>query len=115
MRQRLAALAISMSAAMMLTLPACSTKGAGTGDGARAEESAARISAGMSRLGASRDRSECIAGRIASSLDGKDANEAVRIVETSNTKEEMRSGVLRASTPVKQSFIRANFGCSFYQ
>lgn len=66
----------------------------------------------MSRLGASSDRSNCYAEKIASTLTGLEANEAVRIIEASTSKDEMRNGVLSASAPVKQSFIRAHFGCS---
>lgn len=94
---------------------ACATSAAIDADAVPRSESAARISAGMSRLGASPDRSNCYADKIASALTGPDSNEAVRIIETSISKEEMRSGVLSASAPVKQSFIRAHFGCSFLQ
>jgi hypothetical protein len=69
----------------------------------------------MSRLGASDDRSDCYADKIASALSGAEASEAVKIVEASTSKEEMRSSVLGASTSVKQSFIRAHFGCSLFQ
>lgn len=114
MKARLIVLALSTSAAILSALSSCSTTTAVDADSARADGSAARISAGMNRLGASPDRSECFADKIASALDGPDANEAVEIIETSTSKAEMRSGVLGASTSVKQSFIRAHFGCSFF-
>lgn len=112
MNGRPVALAIFLSGVIV---PACTTTAAIDKDAALQNESAARISAGMSRLGASPERSECFADKISTALSGPDAYEAVQLVEASASKEEMRSGVLSASTSVKQSFIRANFGCSFFQ
>lgn len=110
--ERSIALAILLSGVIV---PACTTTAAIDASAVPQNESAARISVGMSRLGASSDRSNCFAEKIASALTGPDATEAVQIVESSTSKEQMRSGVLGASTPVKQSFIRAHFGCSFFQ
>jgi len=109
------ALAIAISGIGIPVLAACTTTAAVNADIAHELESATRISAGMSRLGASPERSECFADKIAAALSAPDAYEAVQLVEASASKEEMRSGVLGASTSVKQSFIRANFGCSFFQ
>ena len=95
-----------------LTLPACSTNDAASADQFHAPDTVVRISAGMSRLGASAERSNCYAGKIASALSGPEAIEAVQIIESSTSKDDMRNGVLNASAPVKQSFIRAHFGCS---
>ena len=98
-----------------VSLPACTTTAAVYIDAALQNESAARISVGMSRLGASPERSKCFADKIAATLSAPDAYEAVQLVEASASKDEMRSAVLGASTSVKQSFIRANVGCSFFQ
>lgn len=80
-----------------------------------AAEASARISAGMTRLGASLERSDCYANQIAIWLTDVEQAEAVRIVEASTTKEDMRSGVLAAPNRVSQSFVRAHFGCSLYR
>ncbi len=106
--------AFSLAAAIASALPACSTKPAAGVDSVRAGESAGRISAGMTRLGASPKRSACFARKIASELNAQDANEAIGLIDRSSSKEEMRNGVLAASEPVKQSFIRASFGCSLF-
>lgn len=106
--------AFSLAAAIASALPACSTKPASGAASVRADESAGRISAGMTRLGASAERSACFARKIASELNARDADEAIELIDRSKSKEEMRNGVLSASTPVKQSFIRASFGCSLF-
>lgn len=115
MNVRRMASATSILETIVIALSACSSTSVVSPDIVRDDESAARISVGMSRLGASPDRSDCFAEKIAAALSAPDANEAIRIIEASTSKEEMRSGVLGASTPVKQSFIRAHFGCSFFQ
>ncbi len=97
-----------------VTAPACTMTAAIDAGAVPQTESAARISAGMSRLGASSDRSDCYAAKIASALTSAESSEAVQIIETATSKAEMRSGVLSASEPVKQSFIRAHFGCSLF-
>ncbi len=104
--------AIALLGASFSALPACSTAAAVAAGSARADESAARISAGMTRLGASQERSDCFAHKIASTLNAPDADEAIGIIDTSTSKEDMRDGVLGASASVKRSFIRAHFGCS---
>lgn len=106
--------AIALTAVAASALLACSTKPAADAGGVGADESAARISAGLTRLGASPERSACFAGKIASILNAPDAAEAIDIIDRSTSKDDMRSGVLGASAPVKQSFIRAHFGCSFF-
>ncbi len=66
-----------LACAVALASAGCASASAPTAQ----NESAARISAGLSRLGASPDRSGCFAEKIASALDDSDASEAVRIVE----------------------------------
>lgn len=92
----------------VLVTGACSSAPKAETDRAVAE----KISAGMYRLGASAERSTCFADRIASTLGAGDEDEAIRIVESSNSKSDMKSGVLDASSKVRQSFIRASMSCS---
>lgn len=106
--------AFSLAAAIASALPACSTKPAAGAASVRTAESAQRISAGMTRLGASPERSACFARKIAAELNARDASEAIDLIDRSGSREEMRNGVLAASAPVKQSFIRASFGCSLF-
>lgn len=83
----------------------------GSNDAATAE-AATRITGGMQRLGASPAKGECYANRIAGSLSEDDRVEATRIIEVSNSKDEMREGVLSSRDPIKKAFITAHFGCS---
>lgn len=76
--------------------------------------SAARISGGMQRLGASPARGDCFARRIAGSLDGEQEEEAAALVERAGSRDDMREEVLSASGPVKRAFISANLGCSLF-
>lgn len=47
-------------------------------------------------------------------LDADGAAEALKIVESSNSKDEMRKGVLSTREAIKRAFISAHFGCSLY-
>ena len=95
-------------------LSACSSVPSPASLSPMAAETSTRISAGMMRLGASPERSECYANQIASRLNEAEQAEAVRIIEASRTKEDMRTRVLAAPERVTQAFIRAHFSCSFY-
>lgn len=76
--------------------------------------SAMRIRDGMQRLGASEERGDCFARRIAGSLDDAEEEEAAALVERSASKDDMRESVLSASGPVQRAFISANMGCSLF-
>ncbi|MEQ8936620.1 MAG: hypothetical protein RIE56_12600 [Amphiplicatus sp.] len=76
--------------------------------------SALRIRDGMQRLGASEERGDCFARRIARTLDREDEEEAAALVERSASKDDMRESVLSASAPVQRAFIGANMGCSLF-
>lgn len=91
-----------------LLLAACASAGSAP---ASQDAAADRISNGMQRLGASQMRGDCFAEQVAASLDREAAEEAAAIVERSQSKDEMRDGVLDARRTVRQAFIRANFGC----
>ncbi|MDZ7628338.1 MAG: hypothetical protein U5J99_07990 [Parvularculaceae bacterium] len=107
--------AMILSGVVIPALSACSTRPALDRDKAYDDLNAARISDGLARLGASADRSNCFGDKIAEALSGAEAIEAIEIVEASTSKDDMRNRVLGASAPVKQSFIRAHFGCSFFR
>ena len=94
-----------------LALAACASGGGSEFSSADAA-SAARIRDGMERLGASEERRDCFARRLATTLDGEEEDEAAEIVERAENKDQMRESVLSASGPVRQAFIGANFGCS---
>jgi hypothetical protein len=66
----------------------------------------------MQRLGATETRGSCYGERLASSLDGRDEDEAARLVEKATSKDEMREGVLTANGRVRKAFIGASMRCS---
>lgn len=115
-RRRISARAIAVirCAISLIGASSCSSTKAPVSLSPMAAEASARISAGMTRLGATVERSDCYASQIAAWLTESEQSEAVKIIEASNTKEDMRSGVLAAPNRVRQSFIRAHFGCSLY-
>lgn len=82
----------------------------------RGEESpeAARIRAGMARLGASEERGACFADRLEASLSRKKSEEAAALIEAARSREDMRERVLDSSEAVQRAFIRANMGCSLF-
>lgn len=109
MRASPRSLARSAGIAALVTVASCSTSAPRADAGA---ESAARISEGMARLGASPGRSACYASALSAALSAPDAGEAIGIIEGSRSKTDMRNGVLDASPAVRQSFIRAHMSCS---
>lgn len=90
----------------------CSTFSFVPSSDAATAEAATRITGGMQRLGASPAKGECYANRIAGLLSEDDRTEAARIIENSNSKDDMREGVLTSRDPIKRAFITAHFGCS---
>lgn len=88
-----------------LALTGCAS--AAAGDAA----AAARISAGMQKLGATSQRGDCFGARIAGALDAAAGEEAAAVVEGARTKDEMRDGVLAASREVRRAYMGASFGC----
>jgi hypothetical protein len=89
-------------------LASCASGGGAGSSGA----GSARISEGMQRLGASETRGACYAERLSSTLDDEDEDEAARVVEKAQNKDEMREGVLGASGPVRKAFIGASMRCA---
>ncbi len=67
-----------------------------------------RLESGLMRLGASPERSKCLAGRIG---DDRAAKRAARLVEKSSGREDLRDRVLGADVKTRRAFIAANLGC----
>lgn len=107
---RIQQIRLAIFATLAAAMAACSTTGDYPNE---ATDDAERISGGMQRLGASTARSDCFAERIAMSLGDGHLGEAASIVEQSQSKADMRSGVLDASKPVRKAFIGANMRCAF--
>lgn len=97
----------ALCAAAFLALGACAS-------GASDPEASARIKDGITRLGAAEERGDCLARGVTRRLKTEDEKEAARIVERSQTKDDMRDGVLGANDDIRRAFISANMGCSLF-
>ena len=93
-------------------LAACVSAGPSAGTARSSIPKSARIALAMQRLGASPERSDCYAARIANDLAPSDAEEAAELVEKAHDREDMKNGVLDASERVKRAFIGASLRCS---
>ncbi len=72
-----------------------------------------RIHDGFLELGASEKKSACFADVLATRLDDGAGDKAATVIETAQSKKEMRSGVMAADREIRRAFIAANMRCSF--
>ena len=100
-----------MNMKLTLLLSVVALAGCAGDSAARRDDFYARFDAGFRRLGAPNARGRCYSERLARA-DAETAAAAVRIIEESADKADMKARVLNADETTRQAFIRASFGCS---